>query len=219
MDHINAHGTSTPLNDAVEASVIHDVFGTGPAVASTKGVLGHSLGATGAVEAALTVLSIEQDTIPPTANLDKRDPAIEIDIVVGAPRPRPIEVAMSNSSASAARTPCWSSPPHDRRPAEPPSPRVTLKERKPMAKHDLIAQRISGALYLVNGLSKLVAKAESPRLRLAAPAPDLDAQDDLDESPRSLPKRTTVLAVLFAAFVLLRVVSLLARRPGGQGEE
>lgn len=88
-----------------------------------------------------------------------------------------------------------------------------------MAKHDLIAQRISGALYLVNGLSKLVAKAESPRLRLAAPAPDLDAQDDLDESPRSLPKRTTVLAVLFAAFVLLRVVSLLARRPGGQGEE
>jgi 3-oxoacyl-[acyl-carrier-protein] synthase II len=97
VDHINAHGTSTPLNDAVEATVIHDVFGAGPAVTSTKGVLGHSLGATGAVEAALTVLSIEQDLIPPTANLDKQDPAIEIDIVVGAPRPRPIEVALSNS--------------------------------------------------------------------------------------------------------------------------
>jgi 3-oxoacyl-[acyl-carrier-protein] synthase II len=97
VDHINAHGTSTPLNDAVEAAVIREVFGAGPAVTSTKGVLGHSLGATGAVEAALTVLSIEQDTIPPTANLDTRDPAIDIDIVVGAPRPRPIEVAMSNS--------------------------------------------------------------------------------------------------------------------------
>ena len=87
-----------------------------------------------------------------------------------------------------------------------------------MAKHDLIAQRISGALYLVNGLSKLVSKGESPRLRLAAVSPDLDAQDDLDEAPRTLPKRTTVLAVIFAAFLLFRVVSLLARRPDGRSE-
>ncbi|HTJ67175.1 MAG TPA: hypothetical protein VL551_06555 [Actinospica sp.] len=88
-----------------------------------------------------------------------------------------------------------------------------------MAKHDLIAQRISGALYLVNGVSKLVSKADSPRLRLAAPAPDVDGHDDLDEAPRTLPKRTTVLAVLFTAFVLFRIVGLLARRTAGQDED
>lgn len=88
-----------------------------------------------------------------------------------------------------------------------------------MAKHDLIAQRISGALYLVNGMSKLVSKADAPRLRLAAPASDIDPHDGADEAPRTLPKRTTVLAALFTAFVLFRIVGLLARRTTGQDED
>jgi beta-ketoacyl-acyl-carrier-protein synthase II len=97
VDHVNAHGTSTPLNDAVEARILATVFGTGPTVTSTKGVLGHSLGATGAVEAALTVLAIEHGTVPPTANLDHQDPKIDLDIVARAPRSQRIDAAVSNS--------------------------------------------------------------------------------------------------------------------------
>jgi 3-oxoacyl-[acyl-carrier-protein] synthase II len=95
--HVNAHGTSTPLNDAAEARMLRRLLGDGAAVTSSKGVLGHTLGAAGAVEAALTVLAIEHSTIPPTANLERQDPALELDIVTGAPREGKVEVAMSNS--------------------------------------------------------------------------------------------------------------------------
>ncbi|GGS12414.1 MULTISPECIES: beta-ketoacyl-[acyl-carrier-protein] synthase family protein [Streptomyces] len=97
VDHVNAHGTSTPLNDVIEARALRKALGTGPAVTSTKGVLGHALGAAGAIEAALTVLSIERSLIPPTANLSTLDPGVEVDVVAGAPRHRAIEVAVSNS--------------------------------------------------------------------------------------------------------------------------
>ncbi|MFF9507485.1 beta-ketoacyl-[acyl-carrier-protein] synthase family protein [Streptomyces sp. NPDC014724] len=97
VDHVNAHGTSTPLNDLTEARVLKRVLGTRPAVTSSKGVTGHSLGAAGAIEAALTVLALEHGTVPPTANLDSVDPAIEVDIVAKAPRALPIGVALSNS--------------------------------------------------------------------------------------------------------------------------
>lgn len=97
VDHVNAHGTSTPLNDAAEAQVLRKVLGSNPAVTSTKGVLGHSLGATGAVEAALTVLAIRNATIPPTANLQNQDPAVDLDIVSGSPRSQQVEVAVSTS--------------------------------------------------------------------------------------------------------------------------
>lgn len=97
VDHVNAHGTSTPLNDAAEAQVLRKVLGTGATVTSTKGVLGHSLGATGAVEAALTVLAIRDSMIPPTANLENQDPAIDLDIVSGSPRSQRVEVAVSTS--------------------------------------------------------------------------------------------------------------------------
>src|SRR5581483_11951090 len=67
VGHINAHGTSTPLNDAAEAEAIGKVFGTpGPPVTSIKGVVGHALGAAGAIEAAALALSIEKGLIPPT---------------------------------------------------------------------------------------------------------------------------------------------------------
>jgi 3-oxoacyl-[acyl-carrier-protein] synthase II len=98
VDHINAHGTSTPLNDVAEARVIRRVFGDdAPPVTSTKGVTGHSLGAAGAIEAAFSVLALERGQLPPTANLDKQDPEIDIDVVHGEPRPSDARVAMSNS--------------------------------------------------------------------------------------------------------------------------
>ncbi|MGH9186891.1 MAG: beta-ketoacyl-[acyl-carrier-protein] synthase family protein, partial [Acidimicrobiales bacterium] len=97
--HINAHGTSTPLNDAAEAEAIVKVFGTpGPPVTSTKGVTGHALGAAGALEAAAVVLSIEHRLIPPTAGTDARDPEVApIDLVVGGPRSWTPGPSLSNS--------------------------------------------------------------------------------------------------------------------------
>jgi 3-oxoacyl-[acyl-carrier-protein] synthase II len=97
VDHVNAHGTSTPLNDAVDAKVLRRMFGDKPAVTSVKGVTGHSLGAAGAIEAACAVLSIEQNTVPPTANLDSQDPVVDIDVVRGKPRRMPVHAATSNS--------------------------------------------------------------------------------------------------------------------------
>ena len=79
---INAHGTSTPLNDAAEAEAITKVFGSpGPPVTSTKGVTGHALGAAGALEVAAVLLSIEHRVIPPTAGTVNVDPDIAIDVV------------------------------------------------------------------------------------------------------------------------------------------
>lgn len=85
---VNAHGTSTPLNDAAEAEAVTKVFGTpGPPITSTKGVTGHALGAAGALEAAAVLLSMEKRLIPPTAGTTVVDPAISCDVVTGAPRP------------------------------------------------------------------------------------------------------------------------------------
>ena len=98
IKQINAHGTSTPLNDAAEAEAIAKVFGTpGPPVTSTKGITGHALGAAGALEAAAVLLSIEHRLIPPTAGLVNQDPEIALDIVVGDPRPWEPGPTLSNS--------------------------------------------------------------------------------------------------------------------------
>ncbi|MEY4372579.1 MAG: 3-oxoacyl-[acyl-carrier-protein] synthase [Actinomycetota bacterium] len=95
---INAHGTSTPLNDAAEAAAIDHVFGaSGPAVVSTKGVTGHALGAAGALEAAALLLSMQHRLIPPTAGTTEMDPDFTIDLVTGAPRPWEPGPSMSNS--------------------------------------------------------------------------------------------------------------------------
>jgi len=95
---INGHGTSTPLNDAAEAAAITKVFGTpGPPVTSTKGVTGHALGAAGALEAAAVLLSMEHRLIPPTAGLERLDPAITLDVVSGEPRPWEPGPTLSNS--------------------------------------------------------------------------------------------------------------------------
>ncbi|WP_406140365.1 beta-ketoacyl-[acyl-carrier-protein] synthase family protein [Streptomyces sp. NBC_01089] len=97
VGHVNAHGTSTPLNDAMEADVIARVFPHWPPVTSAKGVLGHSLAAAGAIEAALTVLTLAEGVIPPIANLDA--PAVEFDLncVTKEARREPVERAVSHS--------------------------------------------------------------------------------------------------------------------------
>jgi 3-oxoacyl-(acyl-carrier-protein) synthase len=96
VDHVNAHGTSTQLNDLVEGQVLARVLPGGPVVTSTKGVTGHLLGAAGAVEAALTVLSVERGTVPPTANLDRLDGRLDIDVATTA-RSGPIDLALTIS--------------------------------------------------------------------------------------------------------------------------
>lgn len=85
---INAHGTSTPLNDAAEAAAISAVFGAGTVpVTSTKGVTGHALGAAGALEAAAVLLSMEHRLIPPTAGTTSPTADFDIDLVLGEARP------------------------------------------------------------------------------------------------------------------------------------
>lgn len=97
--HVNAHGTSTPLNDAAEASALAKVFGTpGPIVTSTKGVTGHALGAAGALEAVAVVLSMLNRLVPPTIGHEQPDPELpDFDLVVGEARSWEPGPSISNS--------------------------------------------------------------------------------------------------------------------------
>jgi 3-oxoacyl-[acyl-carrier-protein] synthase II len=98
IGHINAHGTSTPLNDLAEAQAIEKVFGAAaPPVTSVKGVTGHALAGAGAIEAVATTLSIHRRLIPPTAGYEQPDPEITLDVVHGEPRPWEPAPALSNS--------------------------------------------------------------------------------------------------------------------------
>ncbi len=98
VGHINAHGTSTPLNDLAESRAINKVFGEpGPLVTSTKGVTGHGLAAAGAIEAIAAVLSIRKATIPPTAGYEQPDPEISLRIVHGEPLAWEPTAVLSNS--------------------------------------------------------------------------------------------------------------------------
>ncbi|MCU1451460.1 MAG: beta-ketoacyl-ACP synthase [Acidimicrobiales bacterium] len=98
VSHVNAHGTSTPLNDEAEASAIVKVFGeNGVAVTGTKGVTGHLVGAAGAAEAVASLLALNYGLIPPTANHERTDPALAVDVVAGEPRPAPAGPVLSNS--------------------------------------------------------------------------------------------------------------------------
>jgi 3-oxoacyl-[acyl-carrier-protein] synthase II len=98
IGHVNAHGTSTQVGDAAEARALRRVFGAAqPVVTAVKSVIGHSLGAAGAIEAALTVLALERQEVPPTANLGDQDPGPELDIVTARPRPVTFDHALSTS--------------------------------------------------------------------------------------------------------------------------
>ncbi len=100
LDYINAHGTSTPLNDVVETRAIKTVFGDQAyklAVSSTKSMTGHMLGGAGGIEAVFTALAIKHQIAPPTMNLENQDPECDLDYVPNQARKMKIRAAMSNS--------------------------------------------------------------------------------------------------------------------------
>ena len=100
IDYINAHGTSTPLNDKFETMAMKSVFGEHAyklPISSTKSMTGHLLGASGALEAAITVMALKDQTVPPTINLRNSDPDCDLDYTPGTPRQAIITTAMSNS--------------------------------------------------------------------------------------------------------------------------
>ncbi len=100
VDYINAHGTSTPVNDPAEVEAVKAVFGDHARsllMSSTKGVTGHLLGAAGGLEAVLTVKALQHGIAPPTATLETPDPACDLDHVAGTARETPLRVALSNA--------------------------------------------------------------------------------------------------------------------------
>jgi 3-oxoacyl-[acyl-carrier-protein] synthase II len=97
VDYINAHGTSTKLNDKAEATAINEVFGDYKVpVSSTKSMIGHLIGAAGSVEAIACALAIEKQMIPPTINYETPDPEIDLNIIT-EPTPANLNVVMNNS--------------------------------------------------------------------------------------------------------------------------
>ena len=100
IDYINAHGTSTPLNDKFETMAMKSVFGEHAydmPISSTKSMTGHLLGASGALEAAITVMALKNQIAPPTINLRNSDPDCDLDYTPGSPRQAIITTAMNNS--------------------------------------------------------------------------------------------------------------------------
>jgi nodulation protein E len=102
VEYINAHGTGTKMNDVTETKAIRGVFGLHAdklAVSSTKSIIGHALGAAGALELVATFLAMAGGFIPPTANFDVADPECDLDYVPNEPRAVEVDVALSNSFA------------------------------------------------------------------------------------------------------------------------
>jgi len=100
IDYINAHGTSTPVNDKNETAAIKALLGDKeacPPVSSTKGQIGHCLGAAGAIEAVISVMALDQGIIPPTINYTTPDPECDLDYVTEGARKADLKVVMSNS--------------------------------------------------------------------------------------------------------------------------
>lgn len=97
VDYVNAHGTATTFNDATEGAAIAELFGTRAAVSSTKSMMGHALGAAGAIEAAFCMLALQDGFLPPNINLQELDPSLRIDLIANQTRAGECQVAISNS--------------------------------------------------------------------------------------------------------------------------
>ena len=100
VGYINAHGTSTELNDRYETLAIKRVFGDQAyriPVSSSKSMIGHTIGAAGAIEGIITILSLEHGILPPTINLDHPDPDLDLDYIPNRSREKSIHIALSNS--------------------------------------------------------------------------------------------------------------------------
>jgi 3-oxoacyl-[acyl-carrier-protein] synthase II len=109
VDYINAHGTSTPMNDKFETIAIKSVFGTDAykiPISSTKSMTGHLLGAGGALEAAICVLVVSRGAIPPTINLDNLDPDCDLDYTPNTPRMGAVNTAISTSLGFGGHNTC-----------------------------------------------------------------------------------------------------------------
>ena len=109
IDYINAHGTSTPINDAVETLAIKQVFGDGAynvPISSTKSMIGHAMGAAGAVEAVVAVKTIESGIIHPTINYENPDPACDLDYVPNVARQVDVRTVLSNSFGFGGQNAC-----------------------------------------------------------------------------------------------------------------
>ena len=109
VDYINAHGTSTPLGDKAETQAIKRVFGdhaSKVAISSTKGALGHSLGASGGIEAVILSKTLQQSTIAPTINYDTPDPECDLDYTPNEAKDLEIKIAMSNSFGFGGHNAC-----------------------------------------------------------------------------------------------------------------
>ncbi len=97
VDYINAHGTATIFNDATEGAAISQIFGNKVPVSSTKSMMGHSLGAAGAVEAVFSLLALQHQFLPPNIHFRECDPAWDLNIVANESRPAALECVLSNS--------------------------------------------------------------------------------------------------------------------------
>ena len=97
IDHVNAHATATKVGDVAEGHAINRAVGNSAAVYAPKSALGHSVGASGAVESIITLLSLRDGIVPPTLNLRNLDPEVDLDVVAGEPRTGNYEYAISNS--------------------------------------------------------------------------------------------------------------------------
>jgi beta-ketoacyl-acyl-carrier-protein synthase II len=109
VDYINAHGTSTPLNDTTETKAIKMVFGENAyrvAISSTKSMIGHAMGASGALEAIACILAITHGKIPPTINYETPDPICDLDYVPNIARQKSVNVALSNSFGLGGQNAC-----------------------------------------------------------------------------------------------------------------
>jgi type III secretion system FlhB-like substrate exporter len=97
IDYINAHGTATPFNDAAEGKAIAQLFSKSVPVSSTKGMMGHSLGGAGAIEAVIAILALQDQLLPPNINFQRSDPGINLNIVANEPRSARLQTVLSNS--------------------------------------------------------------------------------------------------------------------------